>query len=58
MTFIGNAERDYVLLRTITANAMQFVLTADEKFMTSSWKHWTKRRLDFLLEHESSSYKK
>ena len=54
MLFIRNAERDYVLL-LLQSLAMQFVLTADEKLMTGSWKNWTKRRLDILQEHESSS---
>lgn len=54
MLFIRNAERDYVLL-LLQSLAMQFVLTADEKLMTGSWKNWTKRRLDILLEHDSSS---
>lgn len=53
MLFIRNAERDYVLL-LLQSLAMQFVLTADEKLMTGSWKNWTKRRLDILMEHESS----
>ena len=53
MLFIRNAERDYVLL-LLQSLAMQFVLTADEKLMTGSWKNWTKRRLDILTEHESS----
>lgn len=53
MLFIRNAERDYVLL-LLQSLAMQFVLTADEKLMSGSWKNWTKRRLDILIEHESS----
>mmetsp|Transcript_2460 Transcript_2460/g.5858 ORF Transcript_2460/g.5858 Transcript_2460/m.5858 type:complete len:329 (-) Transcript_2460:328-1314(-) len=51
LLFVRNANRD-VLLLLLQSLAMQFVLTADQKLMTSAWAGATRNTIELLFARE------